>query len=119
MSASLIGFIPLVLLGLVGTLCFVGCAAGYDFGKYSYQSAYQGKVSTDPAIVAFWPLNDAAPDDTTDLSIAADVAVHPPPPFNGTYKDGFTLQQPGIVPLDVQSDGQTPNLCASFNTGRV
>jgi hypothetical protein len=59
MSTSLILSIPVILLGIVGMLCFVGCALATGgipatpFSEYSDQT-----VLNNPAIMAYWPLND-------------------------------------------------------------
>jgi hypothetical protein len=63
MSTSLIILIPVILLGIVGTLCFVGCfldATGLPatpFNEYSDKT-----VLLNPAIIAYWPLNDKLKD---------------------------------------------------------
>jgi hypothetical protein len=103
MSASLMVLIPLVLLGIVTALCFVGCAQ--VLGLQPWQNpTYQSTVSADPNIVALWPLNDMPPS-TTALSI--------PPSFSGNYIDPVTLNQAGIV------SGDAPSTCAVFKGGRV
>jgi hypothetical protein len=59
MSTSLILLIPVILLGVVGMLCFVGCGlstggvGATPFSEYSDQT-----VLNNPAIMAYWPLND-------------------------------------------------------------
>jgi hypothetical protein len=115
MSASLMVLIPLVLLGLVSTLCFVGCALIYDYSGYTFQSEYQGKVVNDPNIVACWPLNDQteAPIDPNGTP-ALDIGPHK---INGVYNSPTTgavkLNQTQIVPGDEMS------ACAFFNGGFV
>jgi hypothetical protein len=122
MSASLIVLIPVVLLGLVTAVCFVGCGLhthGFGFGPY------EDPITNTGGIVSCWPLNDAPPSTT-----AVDIKNG----FNGNYTMGpnvpydpmnesaaapgtFTLQATGIVPGDVQTTTLTP--CASFNGGFV
>lgn len=122
MDASLIVLIPLVLLGLVGALCFVGCAQIIGIQPWqnppSQPSPYQVAIAGESNVVAFWPLNDP-PAGADMIPTAADVAQHPPPPLNGKYMDSVMLQQqPGIVPGDLQADeSRTP--CAAFTAGRV
>jgi len=112
MSASLIVLIPLVLLGLVGTLCFVGCFL--DSGPYpSLFGPYQTAIINEPSLVAYWPLNDQPP---SPLAIDA---VTSPGQFNGTYTAPVTLGKAGIVPGDVAPSGGTPNTCVFFNGGFV
>jgi hypothetical protein len=62
MSTSLILLIPVVLLGIVGMLCFVGCTLpteGLDspFHEYSDKT-----VLNTSGIMAYWPLNDKLKD---------------------------------------------------------
>jgi len=113
-SASLIVFIPLALVAVVGTLCFIGC--GYP--DFSFGSAYQQKILDTPNVLAYWPLGDAK-----DSNIAADIAPKPSPlpAFNGTYIGAATPGQPGIVTGDVQTTTQTTSVstCALFSGGRV
>ena len=59
MSTSLIISMPVILLGIVGMLCFVGCALATGgipatpFNEYSDKT-----VLNNPSIMAYWPLND-------------------------------------------------------------
>ena len=76
MSASLIVLIPLVLLGLVTTLCFVGCVL--QAGGLDIQGPYRDAVTTTNGVVAFWPLDDAQ-----GQTKAAD-NIQKPVPFDGT-----------------------------------
>jgi hypothetical protein len=63
MSMSLIVLIPVMLLGIVGMLCFVGCVLHTEglpatpFNEYSNKT-----VLNNPAIMAYWPLNDPLKD---------------------------------------------------------
>jgi len=123
MSASLIVLIPLVLLGTVAALCFVGCALIYNYDDYKEApgpSPYHTKVSGHPNLVACWPL-----DDTSDTpanpsgTLALDIG---PNKLNGAYigpAGTVKIQQPGIVPADIPSGGTTPSTCAFFNGGFV
>jgi hypothetical protein len=117
MSASLIVLIPVVLLGLVTALSFVGCA--FQTGGVSGDlGPYGDGITKDPNLVAFWPLDDAMPTDNSP-ALAHDIASHPPGvnPFNGTYIGTFQLQALGIVPGDNVNHDVTP--CAIFDIGRV
>ena len=117
MSASLIVMIPLVLLGLVTALCFIGCAL--QAGGLDLQGPYLDAVTNDPSLVACWPLDDQADiSDNPDGATAADISKNK---LNGTYKGAalsVKVQQEGIVPGDVPPSGP-PNTCAFFNGGRV
>jgi hypothetical protein len=63
MSTSLIVLIPVLLLGIVGMFCFVGCTLPVG-GLASPFDEYSDKtVLLNPAIVmAYWPLNDKLKD---------------------------------------------------------
>jgi hypothetical protein len=60
MSTSLIVLIPVILVGIVGLLCFVGCTLPTEglpnppFTEYSDKTVL-GNVSN---LIAYWPLND-------------------------------------------------------------
>jgi Concanavalin A-like lectin/glucanases superfamily len=115
MSVSLIVIIPLVLVGLVGTLCFVGCV--FPTGGLPFKEGpYAGPILNDANLVAFWPLDDVPPSTT---------ALATPTQFNGQYLAGPqsssapTLNQPGIVPGDVALGAAKANTCALFNGGLV
>lgn len=114
MSASLIVLIPLMLLGVVGALCFVGCVLN-THGYGPNLSAYESAVFNNKNLIALWPLNDTA----ESLPTAACINNAQ---FNGSYPGGpmgpnsFMIQQPGIVFGDV-NNGLVP--CASFNGGFV
>jgi hypothetical protein len=116
MSASLIVLIPLVLLSVVGALCFVGCV--FQTGGIPLPpnplGPYEGDaVLAEASVVALWPLNDP-----TGSTNAADIG---PNKFNGTYVGteggNYALQQPGLVPQDIINGVQTK--CAYFSGGSV
>jgi hypothetical protein len=119
MSTSLIVLIPVVLLGLVTVLCFIGCVLN-THGLGQGYGPYQDAIRKNSSLVAFWPLDDQQSPDVSQPE-AADIAPKPAPlnPFTGLYTgpDGsFALNQMGIVPGDAQN-GLTP--CAFFNGGFV
>lgn len=138
MSASLIILIPLVLVGLVGALCFVGCVLPTT-GLASPLGPYQGDtILGENKIVALYPLNDTLPVPAPPppaMPTAQDL-VTTPGPFNGFYNSApsvpydpvnqsaaapgtFTLGQPGIVLGDVPQNSSTRSACAAFNGGFV
>jgi hypothetical protein len=60
MSTSLIVLIPVILLGIVGMLCFVGCTLptgglGPDFNTYTTTTILPNKD-----LIAYWPLKEGA-----------------------------------------------------------
>jgi concanavalin A-like lectin/glucanase superfamily protein len=88
MSASLVVLLPVILFGIVSLLCFVGCVLnthglGPTFTQYSTST-----VLGNPAVVAYWPLNEA-----NDTLPATDLTANPD---NGQYIDPSTL--PAIYP---------------------
>jgi hypothetical protein len=64
MSTSLIALIPVILLGIVGMLCFVGCTLPVEglpsppFTQYSDLTV----LSNGANLIAYWPLNDQLTD---------------------------------------------------------
>jgi hypothetical protein len=62
MTMSLVVLLPLILLGIVGTLCFVGCAfqtgglGGPAFTSYTGTTI----LANSPTCIAYWPLKEAA-----------------------------------------------------------
>jgi hypothetical protein len=127
MSASLIVLIPVVLLGLVMAVCFVGCVL-HTHGQGLGLGPYQDTVKVNGNLIACWPLDDLPPS-TTAVDIGpngfsgmytAVAGGFPPDPVNmsAAAPGTFTLNnQPGIVLNDVQNNILTP--CASFNGGFV
>jgi len=119
MSASLMILIPLVLVGLVAALCFVGCGfpvSGLPGGPFQ-PGQYLTAIEQTGGIEALWPLNDQPLGNTTIVPDAADIAPKPKgvAPFNGNYEGtlntSFELNQNSIVPGDNSSDP----VCVSFN----
>ena len=133
MSASLVVLIPVTLLGIVVTFCFVGCNFTPGSFPLSLFSTYSDTtVLADPAVVAYWPLGESA-----DSVPAVD---RTPNPVNGQYIDQVTLPaiypwpeysvpnppapdvlsaaapgsiafaQPGIVPGDAAQPANDPNV---------
>lgn len=63
MSTSLIILIPVILLGIVGLLCFVGCRLDVEGLPSTPFTEYSDKtVLKNLAIMAYWPLNDKLKD---------------------------------------------------------
>jgi hypothetical protein len=89
MSTSLIVLIPVILLGIVGLFCFVGCI----FEPYEVAppfTAYTGKIALPTgAIIAYWPLKE-----TKDTDPAVDLISS----NNGNYIDQNTVEVGTIYP---------------------
>jgi hypothetical protein len=127
MSTSLIVLIPVILLGIVGMLCFVGCILPTEGLPNTPFTEYSDKtVLKNLAVMAYWPLNDRltktdspAPaverksniqSSYIDMATAPDLYPWPhfsldvesaaaPSPMSPP-KDVVAFNQPGIVPGD-------------------
>jgi hypothetical protein len=87
MSTSLIILIPVILLGIVGTLCFVGCFLDVSGLPRTPVTNYSdGTVLLNSDCIGYWPLSE-----TSDTMQAAEL-VHG---LGGTYID----QNTAIAPL--------------------
>jgi hypothetical protein len=137
MSASLIVLVPIVLLGVVTALCFVGCVL-HTYGLPPSFTAYTsttvlGNVNN----VAFWPLNEMADTDPAhDLKGGNDgkyidpntapsgfypwpsFSIKNPPNPDAVSAAGqgtLTFQQPGIVNGDFGQQGTAQQKCVVVN----
>jgi Concanavalin A-like lectin/glucanases superfamily len=61
MSITLFLLIPIGLLTIVWSLCFVGCT----FPKIGYQTPYSDLILDEQSIIAYWPLNELLQPDAT------------------------------------------------------
>jgi hypothetical protein len=106
MSTSLIVLIPVILLGIVGMLCFVGCTLptgglGPDFTTYTTMI-----VSTKD-IIAYWPLKEGA-----DAMPASELVSN----SAGNYIDKFTAKTDTVYPwpqFNVPNGANPPVLSAA------
>jgi len=90
MTATLLVVVPIVLLLLIGSFCFVGCTfdthgLGLGFVQYSDLD-----IIPNSDCVAYWPLNDS-PFQNTALDVVGKAHGDP---HNGTYKNVST--NPGL-----------------------
>ena len=114
MSTSLIVLIPVILLGIVGLLCFVGCGLnthGTGVGTDTSFTSYTGTtVLLNPAIIAYWPLKEAA--DTLP-------AVELISGSNGNYIDTNTA--PALYPWPAYSipNGANPDVLSAAAPGTI
>jgi|HubBroStandDraft_6_1064221.scaffolds.fasta_scaffold101827_3 hypothetical protein len=130
MSASLIVLIPIVLLGVVTALCFVGCV----LHTYGLPPSFTGYSSTtvlgNVNDVAFWPLNETADSQPAhDLKggnngkyidpNTAPSGFYPwpafPAPQSAAGQGTLTLPQPGIVTGDFGQQGTAQTTCIVVN----
>jgi len=124
MSASLIVLLPVALLAIVSVLCFVGCTLPLEGLPATPFTEYSSKtVLLDPAIIAYWPLNDKLKN-TDNPAPAVELASNIP----SSYIDmttapelypwlPFPVKGPPPEP-DVQSDG-APGTIAFNEPGLV
>jgi Concanavalin A-like lectin/glucanases superfamily len=140
MSASSIVLVPLVLLGLVTALCFVGCVLNrYGTGPIGPgpgpipSTAYRTLVLGDNP-VAFWPLDDADQSakaaelksglvgDYVTVTFDDDKDQFPDPPVDNVSAPApgkLEWQQAGIVPGDFKNDPNNPSPCIQVDGGYV
>ena len=72
MSASLVVLLPVILLGLVSLLCFVGCHLPTGGLPPAFTQYSTTTVLGNPAIMGYWPLLEIS-----DILPAADLAPNP------------------------------------------
>jgi hypothetical protein len=128
MSTTLFILLPVGVLAIAWSLCFVGCSLD-TMGELSPWYQYQNTVTGTPGLVACWPLDETSGTTANDIG---------PNHFNGTYTTGpnvatynaaqqsdaapgtFTLNQPNIVAGDSSGNSaSTLNPCVAFNGGFV
>jgi hypothetical protein len=96
LSGPLLIIVPAALLAVVALLCFAGCGFSAS-GLPGWTTYTDGTVLANPAVVAYWPLGEAA-----DSDPAVDrVAGH-----NGNYVDPATA--PSLYPWPAYSVGNAP-----------
>jgi hypothetical protein len=112
MSASLIILIPVILLGIVGLFCFVGCVLP-EYGLGPSYTAYTGKtVLPTSTIIAYWPLKEGKDtDEAIDLISGS----------NGKYIDPNTVEVDTIYPWPQYSipNGANPDVLSAAAPGDI
>jgi hypothetical protein len=111
MSMSLVVLLPLILLGIVGTLCFVGCILDSSGLGVTPFTTYTGTtILLNPAIIAYWPLGEAA-----DTIPAAELISG----NTGNYIDPSTA--PSLYPWPAYSvaTGSGPDLLSAAAPGTI
>ena len=128
MSTTLFILVPVGVLMIAWSLCFVGCGLP-DTGTATPFYQYQNTVTGTPGLVAFWPLDEISGTTADDIG---------PNQFDGTYTTGpnvptynaadqsdaapgtYALNQPNIVAGDSSGNTEsTLNKCPIFNGGYV
>jgi len=112
MSTSLIVLLPIILLGIVGTLCFVGCI----FPPYELAppyTAYTNKtVLLNKDIIAYWPLKE-----TSDTVPASELISN----NTGMYIDPSTAKPDTVYPWPEYSvaNGDKPDVLSAAAPGDI
>jgi hypothetical protein len=118
MSMSLVVLLPLILLGIVGTLCFVGCGFDSSGTQVPFTTYTTTTILLNPAIMAYWPLGEAV--DTTPAAelISGNTGNYIDPATAAPLYPwpGYPIQNPPGP--DIQSDG-APGTIAFAQPGIV
>jgi len=110
MSTSLIVLLPVVLLGIVATFCFVGCAFHTGGLGGTAFTAYTNSTVMNPLCIGYWPLKEKMDtDDAADM-----ISVN-----NGKYKDPNTA--PELYPWPAYSvpTGSGPDIQSAAGAGTL
>jgi Concanavalin A-like lectin/glucanases superfamily len=132
MSTSIVVLLPMLLLGIVGLFCFVGCVlqtGGLGGDEPPPFSTYTGARTTEKGILAYWPLGEAKLTDAaaelihnkvgtyTDMSVkpafypwpAFTIPNAPDPDIHSDAAPGkISLGQPGLVKGDAVQPANNP-----------
>src|SRR5580704_16006032 len=144
MSTTLFFLIPIGMLAVVWSVCFVGCV----LQTHGLAQPYSNNILAEPSLIAYWPLSDfpnsqlpagapalpPPPQGSTGVGIAADLSgknhngsyINPPAYMPGATipqigtNPTLNLQQASIVPGDAFAPG-SKNLpfCVDFEGGYV
>jgi hypothetical protein len=109
MSMSLVVLLPLLLLGIVGTLCFVGCAFRTG-GLLPAFTAYTNTIRANSDCIGYWPLKEAA-----DTIPAAELISN----NTGQYIDQNTAMPGTVYPWPGYSvaNGANPDVLSAAAAG--
>jgi hypothetical protein len=143
MSTTLFFLIPIGMLAVVWSSCFVGCVLQTG----GLEAPYSNNILAEPSLIAYWPLSDfpnsqlpagapalpSPPQGSTGVGIALDLKsnhngtyINPPAYQSGTTvpqigaNPTLNLHQASIVPGDAFAEG-SKNLpaCVDFEGGYV
>jgi hypothetical protein len=144
MSTTLFFLIPIGILAVVWSVCFVGCVLQTS----GLAQPYSNNILAEPSLIAYWPLSDfpnsqlpagapalpPPPQGSTGVGIAADLSgknhngsyINPPAYMPGATipqlvaNPTLNLQQPSIVPGDAFVSGsQNLPFSVDFEGGYV
>ena len=113
MSASLIVLIPVILLGIVGLFCFVGCILDTTGLPNDNFTSYTGTtILPNRAIIAYWPLKEGL-----DTAPAVEMISG----NNGKYIDPNTVPANTIYPWLPYTipNGANPDVLSAIGTGTI
>ena len=109
MTMSLVVLLPLILLGIVGTLCFVGCGFhthGLEVPFHSYTNITLGNM----LCIGYWPLKE---------KLDTDAAVDLVSASNGKYKDMTTAPELYPWPAYTVQNGMGPDVLSAVGAGTI
>jgi hypothetical protein len=109
MSMSLVVLLPLILLGIVGTLCFVGCGLS-THGLSDPFSSYTNTTVGDGRCIGYWPLKEKMDTDPAIDLISGN---------NGSYIDQNT--RPALYPWISYNvpNGANPDVLSAAGAGTI
>jgi hypothetical protein len=110
MSMSLVVLLPLILLGIVGTLCFVGCVLNTQGILEPFVTYTTTTILTNSFCIAYWPLKE-----TVDTALASELISN----NTGNYIDPTTA--PALYPWPSYSiaNGTDPNVLSAAAPGTI
>jgi hypothetical protein len=116
MSTSLIVLIPVMLLGIVGLLCFVGCVLpeyglGPSFTKYTGITI----LANSPSCIGYWPLKDIPPSEPTNTIPAVELISD----NKGKYIDPATAPELYPWPAYSLANGSGPDVLSAAAPGTI
>lgn len=109
MTMSLVVLLPVILLGIVGALCFVGCGLS-THGLLVPFSSYTNSTVGNMLCIGYWPLKEKL--DTAD---AVDLISQ----NNGKYKDMNTAPELYPWPGYTVSGGMGPDVLSAAGAGTI
>jgi hypothetical protein len=110
MSTSLILLIPVILLGIVGLFCFVGCILDTSGLPATPFSAYTNNTIANRLCIGYWPLKEKMDTDPAVDLISGN---------NGTYIDLNTMPSLYPWPPYSVSSGSGPDVLSAAGSGTI
>jgi hypothetical protein len=112
MSMSLVVLLPLILLGIVGALCFVGCRFDSSGIPGVPFTSYTNTMRMNSDCIAYWPLKEAA-----DTMPAAELISN----NTGNYIDQTTAMPDTVYPWPGYSvaNGANPDVLSAAAPGDI